>query len=272
MRSMLLQASIFPQSPISTIPLEMEIPMPRILVVDDEPDLVWAIQYSLRDAGYDVITANDGETGLAAARTHRPDLLILDVMMPQLDGLQVCWRLRRDPALASVPILFLSMRSAIEDRVTCLEEGGDDYLAKPFDLRELKARITALLRRGRGAAPPVEQHTWLLAGALALNVHTCEARVGGRSVQLTPAEFKLMHYLMKHPGKVFPSQHLLQEVWGYSPEAADVSLVRWHIRNLRAKLEPDPDHPMYIRTVSRHGFVLAEHMPPRTTGAIHTQP
>lgn len=235
--------------------------MQRILLVDDEPDLVWAIRYSLCDLGYEVLTASDGEAGLALARRQRPDLIILDILMPRMDGIQVCWNLRRDPALAAIPILFLSMRNAIEDRVECLEQGGDDYLAKPFDLRELKARIAALLRRGRGLpAPdrPEDQSAWLAVGGLALNLHTYQVSIAGRQIQLTPAEFKLLHYLMKRPGKVYTSQHLLQEVWGYPLESADLSLVRWHIRNLRAKVEQDPGSPCYIRTIPRHGFGLFE--------------
>ena len=121
--------------------------MARILLADDEQDLVWAVRHSLSDEGYEVLTAYDGMEALAIARCHRPDLVILDIAMPRLDGLQVCRRLRRDPTLAAVPILFLTVRSAIEDRIKGLDEGGDDYLVKPFDLEELKARVKALLRR-----------------------------------------------------------------------------------------------------------------------------
>lgn len=234
--------------------------MARILLVDDEQDLVWAVQRSLSDEGYEVLTAYNGVEALAVARRHRPDVVILDIVMPLLDGLQVCRRLRRDLTLATVPILFLTERSAIEDRITGLDEGGDDYLIKPFDLQELKARVRALLRRRRsapeGGPGPKGQDSLLVVGPLTLDLHTCQASVGEKTVQLTPTEFDLLHHLMSHPGEVFSSPHLLQQVWGYPPETADPGLVRWHIKNLRAKIEPDPAHPVYLRTVPRHGYIL----------------
>lgn len=235
--------------------------MARILVVDDEQDLVWAIRHSLNDEGYEVLAAYDGVEALAIARRHLPDLVILDIVMPRLDGLQVCRRLRRDPNLAAVPILFLTVRSAVEDRVTGLDEGADDYLVKPFDLRELKARVRALLRRGRsfvpdGAPKLVGRSALLVVGPLTLNLHTRQVQVNGKTIQLTPAEFDLLHHLMTHPGEVFSSQQLLQQVWGYRPGTADPGLVRWHVKNLRAKIEPDPSHPVYIRTIPRHGYIF----------------
>lgn len=236
--------------------------MARILLVDDEQDLVWAVRHSLSDESYEVLTAYDGVEALTIARRHRPDLVILDIIMPHLDGLQVCQRLRRDPTLAAVPILFLTERSAIEDRITGLDEGGDDYLVKPFDLRELKARVRALLRRGRSAPegrpgfPGFEGQDSLVVGPLTLDLRICQVGMGEKTVQLTPTEFDLLHHLMIHPGEVFSSQQLLRQVWGYPPATADPGLVRWHIKNLRAKIEPDPAHPVYIRTVPRHGYIL----------------
>jgi len=235
--------------------------MPRILVVDDEQDLVWALRHSLNDEGYEVLTACDGMEALAVARRQRPDLVILDIVMPRLDGLQVCHRLRRDPTLAAVPILFLTVRSAIEERVTGLDEGGDDYLVKPFDLRELKARVQALLRRGQRApegGPGLEGRTSLVVDSLTLNLHTCQVRVGEKTAQLTPTEFDLLHHLMAHPGQIFSSQQLLRQVWDYPPGTADPGLVRWHIKNLRAKIEPNPARPTYIRTIPRHGYLFVK--------------
>jgi len=227
--------------------------MARILLVDDEQDLVWAVRHSLSDEGYEVLTAYNGVEALTVAGRHRPDLVILDIVMPRLDGVQVCQRLRRDPTLAAVPILFLTVRSAIEDRIKGLDEGGDDYLVKPFDLGELKARVRALLRRGRSAP---EERGSLVVGPLALNLHARQVRAGEKTVQLTPTEFDLLHHLMVHPGELFSSQQLLQQVWGYPPGTADPGLVRWHIKNLRAKIEPDAAHPVHIRTVPRHGYML----------------
>jgi DNA-binding response OmpR family regulator len=234
--------------------------MAQILLVDDEQDLVWALRHSLSDEGHEVLTAYDGVEALTVARRHRPDLVILDVIMPRLDGLQVCRRLRRDPTLGAVPILFLTVRSAIEDRIKGLDEGGDDYLVKPFDLEELKARIRALLRRAQSApegGPELEgQGPLLVAGSLALDLQTSQMRLGERTVQLTPTEFNLLHHLMAHPGEVFSSKQLLRQVWGYPPRTGDPGTVRWHIKNLRDKIEPDPTDPVYIRTVPHHGYMF----------------
>jgi DNA-binding response OmpR family regulator len=234
--------------------------MARILLVDDEKDLVWAVRHSLSDEGYEVLTAYDGVEALIAARRHHPDLVILDVVMPRLDGLQVCRRLRRDPALATVPILFLTVRSAIEDRIKGLDEGGDDYLVKPFDMGELKARIRALLRRAQSTqegGPETEGRGSLLeVGPFTLDLNTSQVRVGEKTTQLTPVEFDLLYYLINHPGEVFSTQQLLRQVWGYPPGTADPSLVRWHIKNLRTKLESDPFNPVYIRTVPHHGYMF----------------
>lgn len=234
--------------------------MSRILLVDDEPDLVWAVRHSLSDEGYEVVTAGDGLEALAVARRHRPDLIILDMVLPSLSGLQVCQKLRRDPALAAVPIMFLTVHNTIDDRVAGLDEGADDYLIKPFDLRELKARVRALLRRGRPTAddrPRMNgRSAMLVVGSLALNPHTRQVHVGEKVVQLTPVEFDLLHHLMVHAGEVFSSEQLLEQVWGYALEAAEPGLVRWHIRNLRTKIESNPSDPVYIRTVPRHGYIL----------------
>jgi two-component system response regulator RpaA len=232
-----------------------------ILLVDDEQDLVWTLRQSLDDEGYEVATAGDGVVALAVARRRRPDLVILDIVMPRLDGLQVCQALRQDPTLAAVPILFLSVRRGVMDRVTSLDEGGDDYLVKPFDLRELKARIRALLRRHRSTpeqgSGSEDSIPLLVVGLLALDLRTHQVRVGTQPVQLTPTEFALLRHLMIHHGRVFSSPQLLQQVWGYS-DMADPGLVRWHIKNLRAKIESDPAHPTYIRNVHRHGYILDE--------------
>jgi DNA-binding response OmpR family regulator len=234
--------------------------MARILLVDDEKDLVWLVRHSLSDEGYEVFAAYDGVEALSVARRYPPDLIVLDIAMPRLDGLQVCRTLRRDSALATVPILFLTVRSAIEDRIKGLEEGGDDYLVKPFDLRELKARIKVLLRRARSAlardSKSGGRSSLLVSGSLTLDLNTCQVRVGEKTAQLTPVEFNLFLHLMTHPGEVFTSQQLLKQVWGCPVGTSNPSLVRWHIKNLRNKIEPDPSHPFYIRTIPRHGYMF----------------
>ena len=230
--------------------------MHRILLADDEQDLTWAVQLSLKSEGYEIITAADGVEALVCAGRYRPDLVILDMTMPRLDGLQVCHSLRHDPDLADVSILFLTGSSTVEERIRGLEQGGDDYLVKPFDLRELKARVCALLRRRGARAPAAPRPLTLSIGDLCLNPQSREVTAGERQAQLTPAELDLLRYLMERPETVFSSQDLLRNVWGYTPETAEQGLVRWHMMNLRTKIERDPSHPTYLRTVPRHGYML----------------
>jgi DNA-binding response OmpR family regulator len=235
----------------------------RILVVDDEQGMVWAIRHSLSDEGYDVLSAYDGLEALGVARRHQPDLMILDIIMPRLDGLQVCREVRRDPMLGAVPILLLTGCGDTDDVVTGLDEGADDYLVKPFEMKELKARIRALLRRGSsGERVGPDGRRLLVAGDLTLDLNARQVHVGEKAEQLTPTEFDLLHHLMRHPGEVFSSQELLEQVWGYPSKPSSSSLVRWHIQNLRAKIEPDPGQPTYIRTEGRHGYMLDRRAPP----------
>ncbi len=229
--------------------------MARVLVVDDEQDLLWALSRSLGTAGYEILTARTGSEALSLARRHRPDLVILDIMIPQPDGLEVCRRLRGDPVLSDVPILFLTARRSVEDRLRGLEDGGDDYLIKPFDIRELRARVTALLRRTHASAQPRSKE--LAVGDVRLDSAMRQVVAHGKHVQLTPLEFDLLYHLMAHPGELFSSQELLQAVWGHAPESRDYGLVRWHMMNLRHKIEADPDRPVYLKTVPRHGYLFS---------------
>jgi DNA-binding response OmpR family regulator len=188
-------------------------------------------------------------------RRKRPDLIILDIVMPGMNGLEVCERLRTDPTLAAVPILFLTAKGDVEDRIEGFKAGGDDYLSKPFDLRELCLRVEALLRRS-GPATTEEPSGTLEVGPLVLNLQRFVLRIEGKIVDLTPLEFDLLFCLMSHPGEVFSSERLLQEVWGYPAGTGDPATVRWHIMNLRAKIEPDPSEPTYVRTIPRYGYAL----------------
>lgn len=226
----------------------------RILLADDEPDLVWSLRHCLSADGYNVVTARDGVEALALARQHHPDLMILDIMMPRLDGIQICRLLSHERGLASVPILLLTAKGSIEDRLEGLDSGADDYLIKPFDVRELQSRVRALLRRGtflRG-----KHFRPLRIGPLVLDPDTHQVCVEQKTVLLTPTQWTLLYHLASHAGKVFSPAELLQQVWGYPVDAAALGLVRWHIMKLRGKIEPDPDHPTYIRTVPRHGYAL----------------
>jgi len=239
----------------------------RILLVDDEPDFLWAVQYSLEDEGYEVFTALDGVEALATARRHHPDLIILDIRMPRMDGLEVCREVRRDPTLATVPILMLTALGDIKHEVTGLDEGADDYVVKPFEIKALKARVRALLRRGRltrGGELTPNGRRYLQGGNLTLDLNTREVHVGDKTEQLTPTEFNLLRHLMSHPGEVYSAREILKFVWGFTWEPTSTSLVRWHIQNLRAKIEPDPTHPIYIHTVRGHGYMFERRSQSRT--------
>jgi len=224
-----------------------------ILVVDDDKEVVGTVERSLSRQGHRVAAAYNGLQALESVQQQRPDLMVLDIIMPQMDGIEVCRRLRADPATVSVPILILTAKGRIEDKVEGFEAGCDDYLPKPFALKELELRVEALLRRT--LAPRVSKSP-LRAGPLCLDPRTFKVSVEGKSVLLTPMEYELLNYLMVHAGEVIPSEELLKEVWGYPPGTGDPDLVRAHIRNLRTKVELSPNNPTYIQTVPRHGYII----------------
>ncbi|MEA3401627.1 MAG: response regulator transcription factor [Armatimonadota bacterium] len=230
--------------------------MATILVIDDEETVLAACQRRLRDDGHEVLTARNGLDGIGMARRHSPDLVVLDIKMPGVNGLEVCRRLRQDENLGSVPVLFLTGFSTVEQRVEGLDAGGDDYLPKPFSTDELAARVRAILRRAGGRPEPTGDPSRIEVGALALERNTRRAVVDDRAVSLTPVEFDLLDHLMSHAGEVFSAEQLLQQVWGYSPGTGDGGLVRWHVKNLREKIEDDPSDPQYIKTVFRHGYTI----------------
>ena len=223
-----------------------------VYVVDDEEDLTWSVDRGLRRAGYGVQTASNGLQALQLMRRRRPDVVVLDIIMPDMDGFEVCRRMRADPLLSNVPIIFLTTRGEIEAKKEGFDLGGDDYMTKPFDLRELHWRIQVLLRRGRPPPPPAR----LQVGALSVDAEMGNAQVAGQTVSLTVVECKLLHYLLGHAGEVISSERLLQRVWGRYPGTGNPGLVRVHIQNLRLKIEPDPRQPVYIKTVPRHGYTV----------------
>lgn len=217
----------------------------RVLVIDDEPHIVDFISLGLRRLGYEACGAFDGHRGLALAQDWQPDLLILDIMLPGLDGLQVCRRVR---ALSSVPILLLTARGEIEDRVQGLDSGADDYLCKPFSFEELAARVRALLRR-RG----VESATVLRWADLSVDTATREVRRGERAVSLTAREYYLLLFFMRHPRQVLTREMILEAVWGYDFEGDD-NVVEVYVRYLRTKLGDYP--PQLLQTVRGVGYAL----------------
>jgi len=223
-----------------------------ILVVDDEARIVKLVRDYLERAGLAVLSARDGETALQLARRERPDLIVLDLMLPGMDGLDVCRRLRQESA---VPIIMLTARVEEADRVVGLELGADDYVVKPFSPRELVARVRAALRRASGQIGPASV---IRTGDVELDTTTLMATVGGQPVDLTPTEFQLLATLARQPGRIFSREQLLEAIHGVAFDGYDRS-VDSHIKNLRRKIEPDPRQPCYIETVYGIGYRFLEH-------------
>ena len=220
--------------------------MSRILLVDDEPALLDTLAYNLRNSGYDVVTAADGAAALEQARSSSPDLVILDLMLPEIDGLTVCRSLRSG---ADTPILVLTARTGELDKIIGLESGADDYMTKPFSLGELQARIRALLRR----AGPRQQGDEIRSGNLVLNMTSRKAFLGENELNLSPKEFSLLAELMRHQGAVLSRDLLLTRVWGYD-YYGDSRTVDVHVRWLREKIESDSSSPERIVTVRGIGY------------------
>jgi DNA-binding response OmpR family regulator len=223
--------------------------MTRVLIVEDDQTLLETLAYNLNREGYEVIRASDGIAALNLAREHKPDLILLDVMLPQLDGLTVCRTLRHE---SDVPILLLTARSGEVDRIVGLDSGADDYIVKPFSLGELYARLRAVTRRG--ARTP---STRLESGDLVLDLLAHRVSRGGKVLELPPKEFDLLAELIRHKGAVLTRDLLLQQVWGYD-FGGDTRTVDVHIRGLREKIEPDPANPTRIETVRGIGYRFSE--------------
>ena len=225
-----------------------------VLVVDDEPQIVEIVQDYLKQAGYRVLTARDGQTALTLARHEHPDLVILDLMLPgDLDGLEVCRRLRRDAILASVPILMLTARVEETDRLIGLELGADDYVTKPFSPREVVARVRAVLRRATGQGPSTGV---IRVGELEIDLTNRSVTIGGHSISLTPTEFDLLAVMARTPGRPFSREQLMDLVYDVAYDGYDRAIDS-HIKNLRRKIEPNPRQPHYILTVYGVGYKLS---------------
>ncbi|MEV7084439.1 response regulator transcription factor [Streptomyces sp. NPDC093085] len=217
----------------------------RVLVVDDDPTVSEVVTGYLDRAGYLVDRAGDGPTALARAGEHRPDLVVLDLMLPGMDGLEVCRRLRGH---GPVPVIMLTARGDEEDRVLGLEVGADDYVTKPFSPRELVLRVESVLRRSR---PPAAAHP-LSAGGLAVDPAARRATRNRTELSLTLREFDLLSFFLRHPGRAFSREDLMREVWGW--DFGDLSTVTVHVRRLRGKVEDDPARPRLIQTVWGVGY------------------
>ncbi len=229
----------------------------RILVVDDEAQVRALCAHALTEEGFQVLVARNGHDALQRANETTPSLAIIDVMMPEMDGIELCRSFRSSPKFSNLPILFLTAKGDITDKAAGYAVGADDYLTKPFDIRELVMRVRALLRR---ASPTWTRsnHREIRVGELRLNRATFTLSTPEKTVALTPVEADLMHYLMRHPGQLHSPKKLLVEVWRNPADVGSEDVVRQHIKNIRHKIEPDPSVPRYIRTVRPHGYTVSE--------------
>jgi two-component system, OmpR family, alkaline phosphatase synthesis response regulator PhoP len=225
----------------------------RLLIVDDDVNLRHTLGYAFRQEGFEVLTADDGDQALVSFRTSHPDLVILDVMLPNRDGFEVARALRRE---SDVPVIMLTARDSELDKVVGLEIGADDYLAKPFSTRELIARVRAMLRRTR-RVEPARADARMEVDGLVLDGARHRVSLGDREIELKPKEFDLLAFFMGHPGQVFGREQLLASVWGYD-FAGDSRTVDTHVKTLREKLADSADHPRWIETVRGVGYRFRE--------------
>lgn len=224
----------------------------KILVVDDEPDVTNLLEYALKSKGFTVEAVNNPTASIGLARTFLPDLVILDVMMPEINGIQICRMLRADPQLKRVPVIFLTAKAEEDDRIQGLETGADDYVSKPFSTKELILRVQSILRRADEGAP--EKQKLLQAGEIVIDIERHEVLLHGKSIDLTATEFKLLHLMMERRGRVQTREHLLINVWNYETEI-ETRTVDTHVRRLREKLGDQAD---WIETIRGVGYRMAE--------------
>jgi DNA-binding response OmpR family regulator len=231
-----------------------------VLIIDDDELVSRTLQRALKLYGYHSMSARSGAEGLQLARRHRPDLFILDIVMPGADGYQVCRQIRGDPLLKDLPVLFLTAKGKDEDKLEGFRAGADDYLPKPFNIEELQLRVRAILRRTMAdeAAQVVESNpNQVLVGSVVLDCRAFTVTTPEQTAQLTNVQFDLLYHLMSNAGQVFTSQQLLQDVWDYPRDTGSPELVRAHVKNLREKIEPTPSRPTYIRTIQGHGYTFS---------------
>lgn len=232
--------------------------MVNILVVDDDPEIIDLLRLDLELMGFQVDSANDGMNALKKAEAKTYDLIVLDVMMPKLDGFEVCKRIRANRASASVPIVLLTAKGTIEDKIRGFNAGADDYLVKPFEFQELMVRMRALFRRTGTLNKEVnvpKKDEVLSAGEMRLIPSSLEVVLNGQVIKLTPTEFEILYCLMQHVGEAVSLATILQEVWGYEADE-DVRMLRVHVGGLRQKIEVDHKHPLYLQTVTNVGYRL----------------
>ena len=223
--------------------------MKKILLIEDDADLFALLKYNLEREGFALVGSQTGRGAIDLCRRERPDLILLDIMLPDSDGLDICKGLRSHAELAHIPIIFLTARASETDRIVGLELGANDYIVKPFFVRELIARIRIQFRGTQAAGPPKSMR----AGALELDRAGCRVRLNGQDVALTATEFRLLEYIMARPGVIFSREQLLDGVWGHDRAVTDRT-VDVYILRLRQKIEADPDGPVFIRSVRGFGY------------------
>jgi len=228
----------------------------KILIVDDEKDIVDLVAYNLEKEGYETLKALDGEKALQLVRTKTPDLVVLDLMLPGIQGLEVCKRIRKVPETAAIPIIMLTAKGEEIDKVLGLEIGADDYITKPFSVKELLARVKAVLRRSEARGAADQEEVFEFRG-LRIDFKSYEVKVDGRTISLSPTEFRLLKFLSRNPGRVYSREQILDRVWGddafVEPRTVDV-----HVRRLRAQIEKDLNSPNYIVTVRGAGYKFVD--------------
>jgi DNA-binding response OmpR family regulator len=230
--------------------------MPRVLIVDDDPEIMDWLYLDLQLIGYTVDYATDGYSGLQKAQQEKYDCIILDVMMPKIDGFQVCNQLRQIPQTRDIPIILLTAKGTLEDKIIGFNSGADDYLVKPFDIQELLVRLRALLRRSTVPANETKSSSEKLTiGDIRLFPESLEVLIKDRTIKLTPTEFEILYCLMQHANTAVSLATILDEVWGYDAEE-DVRMLRVHIGGLRQKIELNHKKPIYLQTVTNVGYRL----------------
>ena len=229
--------------------------MAYILVVDDDENVRISLGAILEDAGHDVVMASDGSQALKLIAREQFDLMVLDVVMPELDGLEVCRRVRANPFTARLPIMFLTAKGRPGDATRGLDVGGDDYMTKPFEVTELPARIRALLRRAPGGSLNDSSESLTLHN-MQLDLHRFEVQIDERIIHLTGIEHRLLYCLITRPGQPVSTGQLLEDVWEYPPGLGNPNLVQVHIGNVRAKLDVGDESPLYIRNVRGQGYMF----------------
>lgn len=229
----------------------------RILIVEDEKNIVDILRFNMNREGYDTLEAYDGETGLALARREKPDLILLDVMLPKMIGFDVCRTLRAEGD--NVPVIILTAREEEEDKVLGLEIGADDYITKPFSMRELIARVRANIRRTAMNAPAAEERGMSAGGGLTIDPVTNQVYKHGALIDLTQREYELLTFLASHPDKVFSRVDLMEQVWNYGFVGDDARTVDVTVRRLREKIEDDPSSPTYVITRRGVGYYYSAH-------------